>query len=450
MKAEFLNREINTVSMTMDVTAEEFEECINNVYNKTKSRFNVPGFRRGKAPRRIIENNYGADVFTEPAVEEVFNKFYGDALDELGYVPVDHPDIDLEGQEIKSGQGIHFKVKFLTEPEVEVSNYKGIKVEVPTTEVSETEIEDQLKSYADRNARLITVDRASNMGDTIVFDYQGFTEDGVQFEGGTAENYKLEIGSGKFVPGFEEQLVRVHAGDEKDVEVTFPENYPAEKLAGHFVTFKCKIHEVMEKELPPIDDDLAKECSEYDTLEEWKVEIRETLEKNKKNREKNNVKNEVLNKLYESTVIDIPEIMIENQIDELTRNFDQQLGYSGMNIQEYLKSTMTTLEEFREQIRYEAEKGVKTRLIVESIARQEGIDATEDELTEELGRMGIQYGVDAEKMRELVGQDLSLIKKKIAANKAAEMLAENAEVEYFTQDQNILDKAEEELMKRNS
>lgn len=429
MKATFISREINTVSMTMEITAEEFENAINKAYKAKRNLFTVDGFRKGKAPRKLIESKYGKGVFYEDALSEAFNDNYATALEEIGYEPVDHPDIDLGDQQVESGKGIVFNIKFVTEPEVDVKNYKGIHVEVPAAVVTEDDIDTQLRSYAQRNARLVTVDRAAGMGDTVVLDYAGFTQDGEQFDGGTAEGHRLKLGSHEFIPGFEEQLVGVKAGDERDVDCTFPIDYPGDRLAGQVVTFKCKIHEVKEEELPPIDDDLAKECSEFDTLDEWKKEIEEKVLANKKQQNENRAQNEILNHLYEETIIDIPEVMIEHQIDDLLRNFDQQLSYSGMGLNEYLEATHTDMDEFREQVRNEAEKKVKTRLIVEAIAEKEGLTAEEDEIQEELKKMSVQYGVTPEKMAEIIGDDIKYLKKEISGKKAIQLLTENAVIE---------------------
>jgi len=426
MKANFISREINTVNMTMEVTAEEFESAINKVFKENKHRFVVPGFRKGKATRKMVENHYGKDIFIEDAIAEVFNSNYADALDELGYEPVDHPEIDYGDQEIKSGNGIVFNIKFLTEPEVKLNEYKGVEVEVPAAEVTEADIEAQLKSYAVRNARLLTVDREAQLGDTVILDYAGFAYDGEQFEGGTAENQRLKLGSNQFIPGFEDQLVGVKGGEQKDIEVRFPDDYPVEKLASELVTFKCTIHEVKEEELPEIDDDFAKECSEFDTLEEWKEELKGKILNTKEQSRQNNIKNTVMDTLYRNTVIDIPEVMIETEIDQLLRQFDQQLGYQGGNLKEYLEQTHTELDDFREQIRNEAEKKVKSRLIIEAIAAKEGVEVSEEELDEEMKKMGVQYGLDAEKMREVVGGDIKYIKKDLAARKALDIIAEAA------------------------
>lgn len=444
MKAEFLSREINTVSMKMEITAEEFDSAINKVYMENKNRFTVPGFRKGKASRKMIENHYGAEIFIEDAVSKVFNEKYPEALEEIGYEPVDYPDVDLSDQELKAGSGFAFNVKFLTEPEVTIlpGDYMGVEVSVPTTKVTEKDINAQLRSYAARNARLVTVDRPAAMMDTVVLDYKGFTEDGVQFEGGTAENHKLKLGSNEFIPGFEDQLVGVKAGEEKEIEVKFPFDYPEKKLADQVVTFVCTIHEVKEEEPPEINDDLAKECSEFDTIDEWKVDIEKKLIANKEMQNQNNIKNEAMKEIYEEIIVDIPEVMIEHEIDELLRQFEEQLSYTGANLQVYLQETHTNMEEFRDQIRLDAEKKVKSRLIVQAIAKNENIEVSEEELTEELRRMGVQYGVDAEKMRELVGNDIKYIRNDLASKKALDIIAANAVVNEIDYEQIEADKSD--------
>ncbi len=429
MKAEFLSREINTVSMTMEITPEEFEAAINEVYKRNKSRFTVPGFRRGKAPRKIIENNYGKDIFTEEAVTDVFNQFYPQALEEIGIDPVDHPDIDLKDQDIRSGNGVVFNIKFIAEPEVHLERYKGVEVSVPEVEVTNLDVDNALHGFQLRNARLINVEREARLNDTVILDYKGFLEDGTQFEGGTAENYKLKIGSDTFIPGFEDQLIGAEIGEERTVEVKFPEEYHSEEVAGQIAKFQCVIHEVKEEELPEVNDDFAKECSEYDTLEEWKVEIRKNIAESREKQKRDHIKNEAVKALFEEAIIDIPEVMIDHEVDNLMQQFDQQLSYSGMDLNTYLDSTHETLDDFREMVRNDAEKKVKSNLIVQEVARREGFEATEEELEAELKRMGTQYGASAEEMREMVGPDIRIIRRDIASRKALDVIADNAVVE---------------------
>ena len=428
MKAEFLNRDGNTISMTMEVTADEFEDAINAVYLRNKSQIQVPGFRKGKAPRKIIENNYGKGIFIEDAVTDVFNKFYPEAINELGYEPVDHPDIDLRDQEVKSGNGILFNIKFLTEPEVHLESYKGVEVSIPEVDVTNRDIENALNGFAMRNARLVHVDREARMNDTVVLDYKGFLEDGTQFEGGTAENYKLKLGSNSFIPGFEDQLIGAEPGEERTVDVKFPENYHSEDLADKVAKFECKIDEVLEEQLPEIDDDLARECSEFDTLDEWKEDIRKNITESREKQKRDHIKNEAVKVLYDEAIIDIPEVMIDHEVDNLLQQFDQQLSYSGMSLDEYLSATQDSIDNFKDTVRADAERKVRSNLIVQEVARQEGLTATEEEIDEELKRMSSQYGVTPEKMREMVGPDINIIKKDIASRKALDIIADNAVV----------------------
>ena len=429
MKAEFLSRDINMVSMDMEITAEEFEDAINAVYLRNKKDITVQGFRRGKAPRKIIENVYGKGIFYEDALNDVFNKFYAQALDDIGYEPVDHPEIDIEDQEIESGKGFTFHVKFLTEPEVHLERYKGVEVEIPDVEVTERDIENALHGFAMRNARLVHVDREARHNDTVVLDYKGFLiEDGTQFDGGTAENYKLKIGSNSFVAGFEDQLIGAEPGEERIVEVKFPEGYQSKEVAGKDARFECKINEVLEEELPEIDDDLARECSEFDTLEEWKVEIRENISKSREKQKLDHIKNEAVKVLYDEAIIDIPEVMIDHEVDTLLQRFDQQLSYSGMSLDEYLSATQDDMDTFRDQVRDDAERKVKSNLIVQEVAKREGFTATEEEVEAELEKMSHEYGVSAEEMRDMVGPDIRIIRKEIASRKALDVIAENAVV----------------------
>ncbi len=429
MKAEFLSRDINTITMDMEITAEEFEEAINAVYLRNKKDITVQGFRKGKAPRKIIENVYGKGIFYEDALNDVFNKFYPQALDDIGYEPVDHPDIDIEDQEIESGKGFTFHVKFLTEPEVHLERYKGVEVEIPDVEVTEKDVENALHGFAMRNSRLIHVDREARMNDTVVLDYKGFLiDDGTQFEGGTAENSKLKIGSNTFIPGFEDQLIGADPGEDRIVEVRFPDNYQQKDLAGKEARFECKINEVLEEQLPDIDDDLAKECSEFDTLEEWKTEIRENITKSRESQKRDHIKNEAVKILYDEAIVDIPEIMIDHEVDTLLQRFDQQLSYSGMNLDDYLAQAQENIDDFRDTVRDDAERKVKSNLIVQEIAKREGFTATEEEVEEQLEKMSHEYGVSAAEMRDMVGPDIRIIRKEIASRKALDVIADNAVV----------------------
>jgi trigger factor len=429
MKAVFLSRDINMVSMDMEITADEFENAINAVYLRNKKDITVQGFRRGKAPRKIIENVYGKGIFYEEALNDVFNQLYPQALDDIGYEPVDHPEIDIEDQEIESGKGFTFHVKFLTEPEVHLERYKGVEVEIPDVEVTERDIQNALQGFAMRNARLVHVDREARMNDTVVLDYKGFLiDDGTQFDGGTADNYKLKIGSNSFVSGFEDQLIGAEPGEERTVEVTFPEGYKSKEVAGKDARFECKINEVLEEQLPEIDDDLARECSEFDTLEEWKEEIKENISKSREKQKLDHIKNEAVKVLYDEAIIDIPEVMIDHEVDTLLQRFEQQLSYSGLSLNEYLTSAQENIDDFRDQVRDDAERKVKSNLIVQEVAKREGFTATEEEVEEQLEKMSHEYGVSAAEMRDMVGPDIRIIRKEIASRKALDVIAENAVV----------------------
>ncbi len=429
MKAEFISREINTVSMRMEVTAEELNKQLDAVYKENKKHFTVPGFRKGKAPRKIIENLYGKGIFMEDAVTAVFNEFYGPALDELGYEPVDNPDIEVDGGNIEEGNGVVFNVKFLCTPEVFIESYDGIEVGVPMIEVSEFDVNRALESTAKRNARLIPVEREARMNDTVIIDYKGFLEDGEQFEGGTAEGFDLKIGSNTFVGGFEDQIIGMEIGEEKVIEIRFPSTYREERLAGEIAKFETKLHEVMEEEVPPIDDDLARECSEFDTLEEWKEDMRANLKKSREGHRRDQIKNEVMKKLSEEAIIDIPEVMIDHEVDRLMTNFDQQLSYSGMTLDSYLESAQESEDDFRATVREDAERKLRANLIIQEIARRENVTVTPEELDEEIRKMGIQYGLDVEQTKEMIGSDMKYVERDLRSKKALEIVADRADVE---------------------
>ena len=287
-------------------------------------------------------------------------------------------------------------------------------MDIPDVEVTERDIENALRGFAMRNARLIHVDREVRSNDTVVLDYKGFLiEEGTQFEGGTAENYKLKIGSGSFVAGFEDQLIGAEPGEERIVEVKFPEGYKSKEVAGKDARFECTIKEVLEEQLPEIDDDLAKECSEVDTLEEWKVEIKENITKSRENQKRDHIKNEAVKVLYDEAIIDVPEVMIDHEVDTLLQRFEQQLSYSGMNLDEYLSAAQENIDDFRDTVRDDAERKVRSNLIVQEIARREGITATEEEVEAQLEKMSHEYGVSAAEMRDMVGPDIRIIRKEV-------------------------------------
>lgn len=437
MKAEFIGREINTINIKMELTAEELTAAINTVFQRNRKNIVIPGFRKGKAPRNIVQKYYGKDIFMEDALTEAFNKFYPEALDELDFEPVHHPEVSVDGDIAEEGKPVTFDVKFLTTPIVHLDNYKGVEVKVPPIVVTDEDVELSLKSTAQRNARMIPVERAAELNDTVTIDYKGFTTDEVQFEGGTADNFDLKLGSGRFIPGFEDQLVGASAGESREVHVTFPEEYPEETLAGQPVIFYVDIKKVCEEELPAIDDDLAKECSEFDTLDEWKVDLKKNMEESRNQSRRAMVRNEVMQILGEQAIIDIPEEMIDQEVENRMRQFDQQLGYSGVSLEDYLKDAHETVDDFKSNIRQDAERILRSSLIVQDIAKREGLEATEEEIEEEIRKMGVQYGLKPDQMREVVGNDIKYVARDICAKKAMEIVTDEAVVIEFASGEEV-------------
>jgi len=427
MSSTLEKKEGNIVTLKIEVDAETFEKGIQKAYARNKSKFNIPGFRKGKAPRKIIELNYGVGVFYEDAINIVFPEAYDKAIEEHNLDPVDRPSIDIE--EIESGKPVIFTAEVTVKPEVTLGEYKGIEVEKVEYNVTDEEVDAEIKKTQERNARIIEAeDRPVKEGDTLVLDYAGYVGD-EQFEGGTAQNQTLEIGSGRFIPGFEEQLIGKNKGEEVEVNVKFPEEYHAENLAGKDAKFIVTIHEIKEKELPELDDEFAKDVSEFDTLEELKNDIRAKLEKQAKDKEKSEVENNVIEKVVEACEMDIPEIMIEKQIDNDVNDFAYRLRYQGLDMEKYFEYTNTKMEDLREQFKPNAEKLVKVDLVLEAISEKESIEATEEELNKEIEELAKQYKQDdVEKFKKNLGADLEYIKLGIIKRKTVEFLVENAKL----------------------
>ena len=424
MKATFISREKNDVKFTMEFTAEEFEQAQINAYQAQKGKIEIQGFRKGKAPRSIIEKHFGEGIFFEDAIDELISANYPVALKELGLDVIDRPTADFS--ELKKGEGFTATITVAVTPIVEVKNYKGIEIEKVVNEVSEEDVENDLKQQQNRNARIVTVERAAQDGDTVLLDYAGFVGEN-QFEGGTALEQELTLGSGMFIPGFEEQLVGVSAGEDKDVVVTFPEEYHAEDLAGKEAVFKCHLHAVKEKQLPELDDEFAKDVSEFDTLEELKAATRERLEKYAQAAAESQMKDIALGKVVEANEVDIPEVMVADEIDAMLNQMDQQLRGSGLNLNGYLEFMGKTISEFVDEVRPDAEKSVKTKLVMAGIVEAEKIEVSEEEVEEEIKVMAIQYQMTADKVKELLGEDmLQYLVKDLKTRKAIEMIYENA------------------------
>ena len=417
--------EKNLVKLTFEVSAEKFEEGVQKAYLKNVKKFNIPGFRKGKVSRQMIEKYYSPSVFYEDAVNYVLPEAYDEALKESGADAVAKPEIDVE--EIKKGEPVVFTALVTTRPEVKLGKYKGIELEKIEHTVSDEDVDKDIEAARNRNARVITIeDRPIENGDIAVIDFEGFS-DGVAFPGGKGESYELEIGSGSFIPGFEDQLIGVAAGEEKEVNVTFPEEYHAAALAGKPAMFKVKVNEIKKKELPELDDDFASEVSEFDTLDEYKKNVREQMEKAAEEKAKDETEDAAIDAAAEDCEIDIPAAMVYAQIDRMINGMAQRLSYQGMSLDMYLQYTGSTIEAMRENFREQAEKQVRVSLVLEAIIKAEGIEATEDEKNEKIEEMSKQYNMELDKFKEaLRPEDLEGIKREIEFTKAIDLIVDNA------------------------
>lgn len=427
MISTYISKEKNQVKFTMEFTAEEFEKAVIEAYQAAKGKYVVDGFRKGKAPRKLIEARYGEDVFFEDAINRMFLKGYPEALETLALDPVDRPSAEFD--QIEKGKGFTVTITVTVKPELNVKDYKGVKVAKVEHNITEEDVNKELESLQKRNSRLVLVDRPAQNGDTVLIDYTGFVDE-EQFEGGTAERQPLALGSGTFIPGFEEQMIGAAAGEEREVKVTFPAEYHAAELAGKEAVFKCKVHEIKEMEKPELNDEFAKDVSEFDTLEELRKDSREKLEKAAESKAEYETKNGVLEKVYEANEIDIPEIMVEEQIDEMMQEFDQQLRTQGLDLQKYFEYLQKDMKDFREELRADAYKKVKTRLIVEAVADAEKLEATEEDVRAELKAMADQYKMEVEKLEQALKVDNYMyLEKDIKMRKAVDFMFENAIVE---------------------
>lgn len=424
MKATFISREKNDVKFTMEFTAEEFEAAQVKAYQANKDKFVVDGFRKGKAPRSIIEKRYGEGIFFEDAIDELFREHYGKALVELELEVIDSPAAEFS--QIKKGEGFTATITVACFPIVEVKDYKGIEIEKVTQEVKDEDVENDLKQQQHRNARVVLVEREAKEGDTVLLDYSGFVGD-EQFEGGTAERQELKLGSGMFIPGFEEQLVGVTPGEKKDVVVTFPEEYHAADLAGKEAVFHCLVHEIKEEQLPELDDEFAKDVSEFDTLDELKASIREKLEKYAEAASVSQMKDKAIEKLVASNEVEVPAVMVEDEMSRMAQELDQQLRYQGMSLGQYLEFVGKDMAAFRDELRPDAERQVKTRLLLMGIVEAEKIEVSSEELEEEIKVMAIQYNTNADEIKKMLGfENLTFLQKDLQIKKAIEFIYDNA------------------------
>ena len=427
MKAELVKKEGNKVTLKITVDNNKFEEAVNKAYNKTKGKYNIPGFRKGKAPKVVIETQYGKGVFYNEAIDMLFPEVYPEAIKELNIDPIDRPDLDIE--EISKDNGLVMVVNVEVKPEFELGAYKGIEISKVDNTVSEEDVEARLNEMVNRNARLTSVeDKALENGDTAVIDFEGF-ENGVAFEGGKGENYNLVIGSNTFIPGFEDQLVGKKAGEEVEVNVTFPEAYHAENLAGKPVVFNVKVNDVKVKEVPALDDEFAKDTTEFETLAELRADVKAKLEEQAKNAADAEMRNALVEKVSANTEVEIPEAMVQHQIDNMLMELNYQLQYQGLNLEQLLQMTGRGLDELREERRADAERLVKSSLVLEAIAEKENVEANDADVDDELEKMAAMYNMEVEKIKSSLREtDIEDIKGQIKIRKTLDLLVENATI----------------------
>ncbi len=425
MSVQVEKLEKNMAKLTIEVSAAEFEKALEDAFLKNKNKISVPGFRKGKVPRQMVEKMYGPEIFYEDAANALIPDAYSKALDECEEDIVSSPEIDVT--QIEKGKSFIFTATVALKPEVKLGKYKGVKVEAAEVTVTDEEVDAKIEKERENNARTIEVtDRPVKDGDMTVLDFEGFV-DGVAFDGGKGENYPLTIGSGAFIPGFEEQLVGAEIGKEVEVNVTFPEDYQAEELKGKAAVFKCTIKEIKEKELPALDDEFASEVSEFDTLEEYKKDVKETLtiEKEKAAREAKEAA--VIDAIIADSDMDIPEAMVTTQQKQMIDEFAQRMQMQGLSMEQYFQFTGATLDKMMEQVKPQAETRIKSRLVLEAVAAKEGIKATEEDYEEEIKTMAEVYQMEPDKIKEMLPEkSVKGIKDDIAVKKAAEFVVNNA------------------------
>ncbi len=411
----------NQVELEFSVGAEEFNAVLSKVAARECKKITLPGFRKGKAPRGMVEKMYGEGVFFEDAVNELLPAAYAAAVEEAAIEPVNSPEIDIVS--IDKATGVVVKAVVTVKPDVTLGEYKGLKAEKPANTVTDEQIDAEINRMADRTSRMVSKDGAAEMGDTANINFVGFLND-VPFEGGKGENFDLILGSGQFIPGFEEQVVGHTAGEDFDVNVSFPEEYHAADLAGKAVVFKCRLNECKTKELPVIDDDFAKDVSEYDTLDELKASIRKEFEERAAKSADVEVENALIDQVVESMQAEIPQCMIDQRADEMVREFGYRLESQGLNLDTYMKYTGNTLENFRSEFTEQATKQVKVRLVLEKIAELENIEVTEDDLSAEIKRIAEMYKMEEEQVRSMI--PVEEVKKDLASNKALDLVRSTA------------------------
>ncbi len=417
--------EKNMAKLTIEVSAEELEKAIQGAYLKQRKQISIPGFRKGKVPRQMIEKMYGAEIFYEDAANALIPEAYAKAYDECELEIVSQPSIEVV--QLEKGKPFIFTAEVALKPEVTLGEYKGLKVDKVSTRVTAKEVEVKLEEEQKKNARTVTVeDRAVQDGDEVILDYEGFVN-GVAFEGGKGENYPLTIGSGSFIPGFEEQLIGAESGKEVEVNVTFPEEYHSENLAGKEAVFKCTVHEIKVKELPELDDDFAAEVSEFDTLEEYKADLKAKIKEQKLNDGNRQKEEQAVEKAVENATMEIPDAMIGTQVQQMAQEFAQRIQSQGLTLKQYFQFTGLTADKIKEELRPQAVKRIETRLVLEAIAKAENIEISDEKLEEEFVKMAEMYKMEVEKLKEYMGEgEKEQMKEDMAVQEAVTLLVDNA------------------------
>lgn len=416
------NVETNKYELEVAINAEEFEKSVQQAYQREKGKIQLPGFRKGKAPRKLIEREFGEEFFFESAVNIAYPAAVDDAVKESGLEVVSRPEVEVTS--VSKAEGVTMKVTVFTKPEVEIKDYKGIEVTKEVKTVSDEDIERQVNALRDRNSRMVTIDdRAAEKGDDVVIDFEGF-KDGAPFEGGKAEDFTLNLGSGQFIPGFEDQVVGHNIGEEFDINVTFPEDYQVEDLKGAPVVFKIKLKGISKKEVPELDDDMVKDATEFDTVEEYKADVRKKLEEHAEEHANADVEAAILDKVVENMTAEIPQVMFDNRVNEMMMELEQRLAPQGITLDLYCQYTGQTVDQVKKAYQEQAEKQVKLRLALEKIAELENVEVSDDEAAQEIQKIADQYKMTVDQVKQYITEEN--VKKDIAVGKAVDLVKENA------------------------
>lgn len=425
MSLQVEKMEKNMAKLTIEVSAEELDKAMQNAYLKARGKISIPGFRKGKAPRKMIEQMYGKGIFLEDAANALIPEHYSKALEECDLEIVSQPEIDVTQAE--PGKAFIFTAEVAVKPEVTLGEYKGVEVPKSETEVTDEDIDAEIKKEQEKNSRTVTVeDRGAENGDITTIDFEGFV-DGVAFEGGKGTDYPLTLGSGSFIPGFEDQLVGAKAGDHVEVNVTFPEEYQAAELAGKAAVFQCDVKKVETKELPELDDDFAQDVSEFDTLAEYREDVKKNFTEKKEKEARAAKENAAVDKAIENAEMEIPDAMLNTQVRQMMNDFASRMQSQGLTMEQYFQFTGMTAEKMQEEMKPQALKRIQTRLVLEKIAETENIEVSEDEVNEEISKMAEMYKMEADKLKELLGdRELEQMKKDMAVQKAVTLVADEA------------------------